>query len=149
MPLRFLPRARRLPPWATTIAPAVRLTWAKALSDESDQLTLSMARDGKVYIDDVEVAPGELPDRLLAAKGFDAVPQLGNRRDPTNFKDIPAFEKCDEFVGLLGRNGRIAPKDSPWEALRSLSRLRCVAAISALAARTNGTWLPTASSRTV
>ncbi|MGE8140716.1 ExbD/TolR family protein [Novosphingobium sp. NPDC080210] len=39
---------------------------AKTLGDEKDQVTLSMARDGRVYLDDVEVAPGELSDRLAA-----------------------------------------------------------------------------------
>ena len=39
---------------------------AKALGDEKDQVTLSMSRDGRVYLDDAEVAPGELSDRLAA-----------------------------------------------------------------------------------
>lgn len=39
---------------------------AKALGDEKDQVTLSMARDGRVYLDDTEVAPVELSDRLAA-----------------------------------------------------------------------------------
>lgn len=39
---------------------------ANALGEEKDQVTLSMARDGRVYLDDVEVASGELPDRLAA-----------------------------------------------------------------------------------
>ena len=39
---------------------------AKALGEDKDQVTLSMARDGRVYLDDVEVAPGELSDRLAA-----------------------------------------------------------------------------------
>lgn len=37
---------------------------ANALGEEKDQVTLSMARDGRVYLDDVEVASGELADRL-------------------------------------------------------------------------------------
>lgn len=37
---------------------------AKALGEDKDQVTLSMARDGTVYLDDVEVAPSELSDRL-------------------------------------------------------------------------------------
>ena len=39
---------------------------AKALGEEKDQLTLSMARDGLVYLDEQELAPGELADRLAA-----------------------------------------------------------------------------------
>jgi biopolymer transport protein TolR len=37
---------------------------AKALSEEKRQVTLSIARDGIVYLDNDPVAPGELPDRL-------------------------------------------------------------------------------------
>jgi biopolymer transport protein TolR len=39
---------------------------AKALSEEKQQVTISVARDGEIYIDDNPVAPGELPDRLAA-----------------------------------------------------------------------------------
>jgi biopolymer transport protein TolR len=37
---------------------------AKALSEEKHQITVSVARDGQVYIDNAPVAPGELADRL-------------------------------------------------------------------------------------
>lgn len=37
---------------------------ANALGEKKGQVTLSMARDGRVYLDDVEVASGELADRL-------------------------------------------------------------------------------------
>jgi biopolymer transport protein TolR len=37
---------------------------AKALGEERDQVTISMARDGTVYLDEAPVAPGELADRL-------------------------------------------------------------------------------------
>jgi biopolymer transport protein TolR len=37
---------------------------ARALAEEAHQVTISMARDGAVYLDDSEVAPGELADRL-------------------------------------------------------------------------------------
>ena len=37
---------------------------AKALAEEQLQVTVSMARDGTVYLDDAPLAPGELPDRL-------------------------------------------------------------------------------------
>lgn len=39
---------------------------AKALGEEKEQVTLSMSRDGRVYLDDVEVAPDELSARLAA-----------------------------------------------------------------------------------
>ena len=37
---------------------------AKALAEDPEELTISMARDGSVYIDDEPLSPGELPDRL-------------------------------------------------------------------------------------
>ena len=37
---------------------------AKALAQESDQVTLSIDRAGQVFIDEEEVAPGELAERL-------------------------------------------------------------------------------------
>lgn len=37
---------------------------AKALGEDKDQVTLSMSRDGSVYLDDDIVALGELSDRL-------------------------------------------------------------------------------------
>ena len=37
---------------------------AKALSEEPQQLTITMGRDGSVYLDDEPLSPGELPDRL-------------------------------------------------------------------------------------
>jgi biopolymer transport protein TolR len=37
---------------------------AKALAEEQMQVTITMARDGAVYLDDSVLAPGELPDRL-------------------------------------------------------------------------------------
>ena len=39
---------------------------AQTLGEDKDQVTLSMARDGRIYLDDVEVASGELADRLAA-----------------------------------------------------------------------------------
>ena len=32
---------------------------AKALAEETRQVTIAMARDGKVYLDDIELAPGD------------------------------------------------------------------------------------------
>jgi biopolymer transport protein TolR len=37
---------------------------AKALAQESDQITLSIDRGGQVFLDDAEIAPGELAERL-------------------------------------------------------------------------------------
>jgi biopolymer transport protein TolR len=39
---------------------------AKALGEDAAQITLTMARDGKLYLDSDELAPGELSDRLGA-----------------------------------------------------------------------------------
>jgi biopolymer transport protein TolR len=50
---------------------------AKALGEEPRQVTLSLSREGELYIDDVPVAPGELADRLAAiAPGADGKPPL-------------------------------------------------------------------------
>ena len=39
---------------------------ASAMDQEPDQITVSIAADGGIYIDDDPVAPGTLPDRLAA-----------------------------------------------------------------------------------
>jgi biopolymer transport protein TolR len=39
---------------------------AKALAEAAKQVTLSLSRDGEVFLDDTRVAPGELADRLAA-----------------------------------------------------------------------------------
>ncbi len=50
---------------------------AKALAEEKEKLTISLARDGTVYIDEAALAPGELPDRLAAvARAPDGNPPL-------------------------------------------------------------------------
>ena len=41
---------------------------AKALSQEPEQVTLSLSADGRLYLDNDELAPGELPERLEAAR---------------------------------------------------------------------------------
>jgi biopolymer transport protein TolR len=41
---------------------------AKALGEERDQVTISMSADGSVYLDDTQLAPGELADALAAVK---------------------------------------------------------------------------------
>ena len=56
---------------------------AKALAEEEKQVVLSMSRDGKVYLDEAEVAPGEMPDRLagLPRDGTGQPPQVTLRAD--------------------------------------------------------------------
>ena len=41
---------------------------AKALAEEKQQITITVARDGGVYLDNDPVAPGELADRLEAVQ---------------------------------------------------------------------------------
>ena len=49
---------------------------ARALAETAHPVTLSMARDGGVYLDDVAVASGELAARLTALpRGADGKPQ--------------------------------------------------------------------------
>ncbi|MBC2667092.1 biopolymer transporter ExbD [Novosphingobium flavum] len=42
---------------------------AKALATEPKQVTISMTSDGKTFLDEAEVAPGELADRLASLAG--------------------------------------------------------------------------------
>lgn len=50
---------------------------ANALPQEPKQVTISLTPDGKTYIDEAEVAPGELADRLAGlAPGDDGKPPL-------------------------------------------------------------------------
>ena len=50
---------------------------AKALSEEKEQITISVARDGQIYLDQDAIAPGELADRLEGVpKGADGKPPL-------------------------------------------------------------------------
>ena len=50
---------------------------AKALAEEADQVTISLSSDGAVFIDDGEVMPGELAERLAALPpGKDGKPPL-------------------------------------------------------------------------
>jgi biopolymer transport protein TolR len=39
---------------------------AKALGDDKDEIVLSLTADGQMFLDDMALAPGELPDRLSA-----------------------------------------------------------------------------------
>ncbi|MBW8755341.1 MAG: biopolymer transporter ExbD [Sphingomonadales bacterium] len=50
---------------------------AKALAEEKQQVTITVARGGQIYLDDDPVAPGELADRLAGVKpGPDGKPPL-------------------------------------------------------------------------
>jgi biopolymer transport protein TolR len=50
---------------------------AKALSEDRNEVTISISRDGVVYVNEAEVAPGELADRLSAIPaGPDGKPPL-------------------------------------------------------------------------
>lgn len=50
---------------------------AKAMDEDQSEVAISIARDGVVYIDQLEVAPGELADRLSAIPpGPDGKPPL-------------------------------------------------------------------------
>ena len=50
---------------------------AKAMAEEAEQVTISLSRDGEVWIDEAFVAPGTLPERLAALPlGADGKPPL-------------------------------------------------------------------------
>ncbi len=50
---------------------------AKALSEEKEQITITVARDGQIYLDQDPIAPGELADRLAGVPmGPDGKPPL-------------------------------------------------------------------------
>lgn len=75
---------------------------AKSLGDEKDQVTLSMARDGRIYLDDVEVTAGELPDRLasLPRQGTGEAPLVTLRADRAL-----DYGRIMEVMGELNRAG--------------------------------------------
>ena len=75
---------------------------AKALGDEQDQVTLSMARDGRIYLDDTEVASGELPNRLAALPRMAAgEPPLVTLRADRSLD----YGRIMEVMGELNRAG--------------------------------------------
>ena len=39
---------------------------AKALGEDKDEIVLSLTADGQVFLDDMALSPGELPDRLAS-----------------------------------------------------------------------------------
>ena len=55
---------------------------AEALKEEQDEITVSIDGEGRVFLDDQELAPGELGDRLAAkAAGHDKPPLVTLRAD--------------------------------------------------------------------
>jgi len=56
---------------------------AKALSEQAQQIDMTIARDGTVFIDDSPLAPGELADRLqgFAPTGAGKMPLVVLRAD--------------------------------------------------------------------
>jgi len=56
---------------------------ANALPQDPKQVTISMTADGRTFLDDAEVAPGELPDRLagLVPAGGEKPPLVTLRAD--------------------------------------------------------------------
>ncbi|RQW43582.1 ExbD/TolR family protein [Novosphingobium sp. LASN5T] len=75
---------------------------AKALGEDKDQVTLSMSRDGSVYLDDEMVAAGELSDRLagLPRNGSGEPPLVTLRADRAL-----DYGRIMEVMGELNRAG--------------------------------------------
>jgi biopolymer transport protein TolR len=76
---------------------------ANALPSEPKQVTISMTSDGKTYLDEAEVAPGELADRLasLADTGEDGKPPLVTLRAD---KALP-YGEVMQVMGELNHAG--------------------------------------------
>ncbi len=75
---------------------------AKALGQEAHAVTISMPADGKVFLDQSEVAPGELADRLAGVprEGADKPPLVTLRAD----KGL-AYGRVMAVMGELNRAG--------------------------------------------
>ncbi len=75
---------------------------AKALAEQADQVTLSMARDGQVYLDDAAIAPGGLGAAIARIKpGADGkMPLVTLRAD----KDLD-YGRVIAVMGELNRAG--------------------------------------------
>ena len=54
---------------------------AKALQEEKDQITISIDATGTVFLDDAELAPGELSERLAGLQRGDKPPLVTLRAD--------------------------------------------------------------------
>ena len=77
---------------------------ARALAQEQQQVTISMAADGGVFIDDAAVAPGELADRLAALpKGADG---QGRIRPPQVTLRADRALDYGRVMGVMGELNR-------------------------------------------
>jgi biopolymer transport protein TolR len=75
---------------------------ANALAQEPDQVTVSITADGKVWLDDEEVVPGGLAERLDAVpRGADGKPPLVNLRADTTLN----YGRVMEVLGELNHAG--------------------------------------------
>ena len=54
---------------------------AEALKEEQDEITVSMDGEGRLYLDDQELAPGELGDRLAGLQRGEKPPLVTLRAD--------------------------------------------------------------------
>ncbi len=73
---------------------------AKPLDETPHQVTISMSRDGKSYLDDAELAPGEMADRIVGMPlGSDGKPPLVVLRADTSLD-------YGRVVGLMGELNR-------------------------------------------
>jgi biopolymer transport protein TolR len=75
---------------------------AKAMSDEQGQITITLRRDGAVFYEQDELAPGELADRLTATPtGPDGKPPLVTLRADKALD----YGRVMEVMGELNRAG--------------------------------------------
>ncbi|GGC31588.1 biopolymer transporter ExbD [Novosphingobium marinum] len=73
---------------------------AKALAEEARQITISMSRDGAVYLDDEQLAPGELPERLAD------IPTGGDGRPPLVTLRADTALDYGRVMGVMGELNR-------------------------------------------
>ena len=75
---------------------------AKAMSEEADQLTITIRRDGTIYFDASPLAPGELADRLAAVE-----PAAGGKPPLVTLRADKALDygRVMEVMGELNRAG--------------------------------------------
>ncbi|MDE2596477.1 MAG: biopolymer transporter ExbD [Sphingomonadales bacterium] len=73
---------------------------AKALGEEKQQVTITMARDGAIYLDDAPLSPGELPDRLAA------LPRDGEGKPPLVTLRADKALDYGSVMGVMGELNR-------------------------------------------
>ncbi|EIZ78908.1 biopolymer transport protein ExbD/TolR [Novosphingobium sp. Rr 2-17] len=77
-------------------------TRAKAMGEEAGQVTITLRKDGAVFLEESELAPGELADRLAAVpKGADGKPPLVTLRADKALD----YGRVMEVMGELNRAG--------------------------------------------